>query len=77
MERQELIRKIEGLPPDRLAEVEDFVESLTHRYGDLNPGGLHQALSDYASKHAGTVADLDVELEAESVEHLLTQTPQQ
>ncbi len=71
MERQELIKKIEELPPDRLAEVEDFVESLTRRDNDLNRGDLHQALSDYALQHAGTEADLDLALEVVSVEHLL------
>lgn len=64
MERQELIKKIEELPPDRLAEVEDFVESLVRRDEDLNHSGLHQALSDYAIRRAGTDADLDEELEA-------------
>ena len=77
MERQELIKKIEELPPDRLAEVEDFVESLTNRDNDLNRGDLHQALSDYARQNAGTAADLDVDLEAGSVAHLQQQTHQQ
>ena len=77
MERQELIRKIEELPPERLAEVEDFVESLARRGDDLNRGDLHQALSDYAIQHAGTEADLDVDLEAASVEHLVQETSQQ
>ena len=72
MERQELIRKIEELPPDRLAEVEGFVESLRCRDNDLNRGELHQALLDYALQNAGTDADLDVALEAASVEHLLS-----
>jgi hypothetical protein len=60
MERQELIKKIEQLPPDRLAEVENFVESLARRDNDLKQSGLHQALSDYAIKHAGTTADVDL-----------------
>ena len=76
MERQELIKKIEELPPDRLAEVEVFVEALTRRDNDPNRGDLHQALSDYAIQHAGTEADLDVALEAASIEHLLQETSQ-
>lgn len=76
MERQELIKKIEELPPDRLAEVEIFVDSLVRRDEDLNQRDLHQALSDYAIRHAGTDADLDVDLEAVSVEHLLPETSQ-
>jgi hypothetical protein len=71
MERQELIKKIEELPPDRLAEVENFVESLTHRDYSSDHRSLHQALTDYASTHAGTPVDLDPELEAASTEHLL------
>ena len=71
MERQELIKKIEELPPDRLAEVENFVESLTRRDHDSDQKTLHQALTDYAIKHAGTDVDLDPDLEAAAVEHLL------
>ena len=71
MERQELIKKIEELPPDRLAEVENFVESLVRRGDDLNRSGIHQALSDYANQHAGTEADLDEELEAASVKQAI------
>ena len=74
MERQELIKKIEDLPPDRLAEVEDFVEGLTRRDNDLNGSDIRQALSDYARQHAGTEADLDGDLEASSVEHLFQET---
>lgn len=76
MERQELIKKIEELPPDRLAEVENFVESIILRDHDFNRGSLHQALADYAIKHAGTDADLDRVLEGASVEHLLQETSQ-
>ena len=74
MERQELIRKIEELPPDRLAEVESLVESLTRHDHNLDRRNLHQALSEYATQHAGTDADLDMEIEAASVEHLLQET---
>jgi len=31
MQEKELIEKIKGLPPDKLAEVVDFVEFLAHR----------------------------------------------
>ena len=74
MERQELIKKIEELPPDRLAEVESFVESIRHRDDDLDRDNLHQALAEYATQHAGTDADLDADLEAASLEHLLQET---
>ncbi|HVS80324.1 MAG TPA: hypothetical protein VHE60_01150 [Pyrinomonadaceae bacterium] len=71
MEREELIKKIEDLPPDRLAEVENVVESITCREHDSDREELHQALADYAIKQAGTEADLDAALEAASVGHLL------
>ena len=71
MERQELIKKIEELPPDRLAEVENFVESLTRRDSTFGHKNLHQALTEYASRHVGTTVDLDPELEAAATEHLL------
>ena len=33
---------------------------------------LHDAIALYAAKHAGTASDLDEELEAASVEHLIS-----
>ena len=57
MERQELIKKIEQLPLDRLAEVERFVESIANS-PNLDREGIHRALSEYAVKNAGTAADL-------------------
>jgi hypothetical protein len=77
MERQELIKRIEELPPERLAEVENFVESLIRRNYSSEQRNLHQALRDYASKNAGTVVDLDPELEAASTEHLLRENSPQ
>jgi hypothetical protein len=71
MERQELIRKIEELPPDRLAELEGFVESLTRHNNDLKRAELHQALSEYAIQHAGTEADLAMTREEAAIENLL------
>lgn len=35
MQEKELIEKIKGLPPDRIAEVVDFVDFLTHRDDSL------------------------------------------
>jgi hypothetical protein len=64
MERQELIKKTEDLPPDRLAELEKFVESITRDEHASDQERLHQALSEYANKHAGTEADLELAFEA-------------
>jgi hypothetical protein len=71
MEQQELIEKIKRLPLDRIAEVEDFVDSLARRGGSLSRSSLHQALTDYATQHAGTEADLDSDLEVAATDHLL------
>ena len=71
MEQQELIDKIKRLPQDRVAEVEDFVDSLARREHISNRENLHQPLSDYATQHGGTEADIDPELEAAATDHLL------
>ena len=71
MEQQELIEKIKRLPQESLAEVEDFVDSLTRRESSLDRKNLHQALADYANQHAGTDADLDPAFEAAAIDHLL------
>ena len=74
MECQELIKKIEQLPPDRLAEVERFVESITSDEVESVRERRFSAISEYAAKNAGTPADLDEELEAAGVESLLRET---
>jgi len=73
MEQQELIEKIKKLPPERLVEVEDFVDSLARREPPINGTNLHQALTAYATQYAGTNADLDPDLEAVASDHLLKQ----
>lgn len=73
MEQQELIEKIKKLPPERVAEVEDFVDLLARRQSDLNRTNLYQALTDYATQYAGTTADLDPDLEAAANDHLFQQ----
>ena len=57
MERQELIKKIEQLPPDRLAEIERFGESIANG-PNLDREGIHRELAEYAVKNAGTDFDL-------------------
>ncbi|HBB98762.1 MAG TPA: toxin-antitoxin system, antitoxin component, Xre family protein [Blastocatellia bacterium] len=70
MEQQELSEKIKRLPHDSVAEVGDFVDSLTRRDGILDRKSLHQALTNYAVQHAGTDADLDSDLETAATDHL-------
>ena len=65
----ELIEKIKRLPHDRIAEVEAFVDSLSRR--DLDREAINQALTEYALQYGGTDADLDPDLEAAGIEHLL------
>ena len=77
MEQRELIEKIKKLPQDSVAEVEEFVDSLTRRAGILDRKSLHQALTNYAIQHAGTDADLDHDLEAAATDHLLRQDSEQ
>ncbi len=77
MEQQELIEKIKRLPPDRVAEVEDFVDALARREPSLNRISLHQALTNYAIQHAGTDADFDPDLETAASDHLLQQDSEQ
>lgn len=74
MERQELIKKIKQLPPDRLAAVERFVESMTGDEGESDRKRRFQAISEYAAKCAGSLADLDDDLEAAGVECMLRET---
>ena len=73
MERQELIDRIRKLSQDRLAKVAEFVESPAQRERNGSRVNLHQALSEYAIEHAGTIADLDPALEDAATKHLLQQ----
>ena len=77
MEQHELIDKIKRLPQDRVAEVDDFVDSLTRCEHSSNRISLHHALADYAIQHAGTDADIDPHLEAAATDQLLKQDPGQ
>jgi len=77
MEQQELIEKIKRLPQDRVAEVENFVDSLARNEHSLNRMSLHHALTDYAIQHAGTDGDIDPDLEAAATDHLLQQNSEQ
>ena len=70
VEQQDLIEKIQRLSPNRIAEVEAFVDSLSREPG-LDRTALHQAISDYAIQNVGTNADLDPDLEAAATEQLL------
>ena len=73
MKEERLIEKIRGLPPERIDEVEDFVDFLTQRAGRRAASVRSDAIAAYVARHSGTDADLDEELEAAAVEHLLAE----
>ena len=67
MQPETLIEKIKKLPPERVAEVEDFVDFIAQRNSSST---RHDAIAAYAAEHAGSDVDLDQELEAASLECL-------
>jgi hypothetical protein len=66
MQTESLIEKIKSLPPERRAEVEDFVDFISQR----DTAARHEAIAAYAAAHAGSEIDLDPELESAAAEHL-------
>lgn len=52
---QTILDKLRHLPPERLAEVEDFVDFLTHRQADER--GLTQAAAELATSAFARVWD--------------------
>lgn len=71
MERQELIQKINQLPPESLSQVERLVDSLTTGPESPERKARREAIAEFAARYAGTEFDLDEELEAAGIEHLL------
>ncbi len=67
MQTGTLIEKIKSLPPERVAEVEDFVDFIAQRDAAAS---RHEAIAAYAAAHSGTEADIDPELEEAALEHL-------
>lgn len=68
-----LIDKINRLPRERVAEVEDFVDFIAQRASRLAPTRDEQ-IAAYAAKHGGSLFDLDEELETAAAEHLRMET---
>lgn len=66
----DLIEKIKRLPHNRIAEVEKLVDSVLRKPA-LDRAAIDRALTEYALKHGGTDVDLDPDLEAAGIEHLL------
>jgi Protein of unknown function (DUF2281) len=70
MQEETSVAKIKKLPPERIAEVEDFVDFLSQRAGQTSQAARREAITAYAAHNAGTDADLDVELERATLAHL-------
>ena len=71
MREERLLEKIKSLPPERVAEVEEFVDSLAQRVnGNPAHDARHDLIAAYAAEHGGSEIDLDPELESASLEHL-------
>jgi hypothetical protein len=68
MQTERVIEKIKRLPPERLREVEAFVDFLAAR--ESSAGALHAEIAAYAAEYGGSGADLDPELEEAAIEHL-------
>lgn len=71
MQTQILFEKINGLPKEKIYEVEDFVDFLQEKLKRQENESRFRAISEYAEQHAGTDADFDEELEEASVEFLM------
>ncbi len=70
MQTEILIEKINGLPTEKIREVEDFVDFLKQQAVKEKNERRYQMISEYAETHAGSDADLDEELEQSSLEFL-------
>ena len=65
-----LIQKIQNLPPDKITEVEHYVDSLSER---RSPNELHEAIAAYAARNAGGSEDLDRDFEEAAIEYWLNE----
>ena len=72
MQNAALIEKIQNLPLEKRRAVAYFVEYLTEK--QQAGQRRHEELRAFAEEFAGTEWDLDEELEAAGVEHLLETT---
>ena len=66
-----LIEKINALPPDKIDEVIDFVDFLAGRDSATLRAARAAEIAEYAAEFGGTEFDFDQELEAAGVECLL------
>ncbi len=96
MQAEKVVEKLRRLPPERVAEVEDFIDFLAQRDerrltqtaklasedsfrrvwdneedAVYDSAKLRDEIAAYAAANAGSDADLDAELEAAGVDHLI------
>jgi len=64
-------KRVPGLNRGTISASEDFDEPLPDEFW------LGQGLTNYATQHAATDADLDSNLEAAAIDHLLQQNSEQ
>lgn len=67
MQTESLIEKIKSLPPERISEVEDFVDFIAQHNASV---ARYESIASYAAEYGGSTADLDPEVEAATLEHL-------
>jgi hypothetical protein len=60
MHTESLVEKIKSLPPERITEIEDFVDFIVGRNA---AGARHESIAAYAAEHGDAVADIDPALE--------------
>lgn len=64
--------KINTLPPDKIAEVIDFIDFLARKEKSRHDTERFEMISQYARENAGGEFDLNSELEQAGLENLLT-----
>ncbi|HSK72117.1 MAG TPA: DUF2281 domain-containing protein [Pyrinomonadaceae bacterium] len=77
MQNTSLIEKIQNLPPETRNEVEDFVDFLVEKRKVFEKKKRDAEQLAFAETYAGTEFDLDEDLEAAGVEHLLETIPEE
>jgi hypothetical protein len=77
MTQQEiLIERIKALPPEMYNEVAEILDFLLYRRNLERKKTRAEAIAAYAAENAGSIDDLDSNLEAAAIEHLLTTSDQ-
>jgi len=77
MTQQEiLIERIKALPPEMYNEVAEILDFLLYRRNLEAKKARAEAIAAYAAENAGSIDDLDSNLETAAIEHLLATSDQ-